>query len=33
MAVKKKNEPEINEIVVVDQEPKPAIRDADILNI
>ena len=33
MAVKKKNEPETNEIVVVDQEPKPAIRDADILNM
>ena len=33
MAVKKKNEPEINEIVVVDQEPKPVIRDADILNM
>ena len=33
MAVKKKNEPETNEIIVVDQEPKPAIRDADILNM
>ena len=33
MAVKKKKEPETNEIVVVDQEPKPAIRDADILNM
>ena len=33
MAVKKKNEPETNEIIVVDQEPsKPMIRDADILN-
>ena len=33
MAVKKKKEPETNEIVVVDQEPKPVIRDADILNM
>ena len=34
MAVKKKNEPKNNEIVVVDQEPKPVqIRDADILNM
>ena len=33
MAVKKKNEPETNEIIVVDQEPKPVIRDADILNM
>ena len=33
MAVKKKNEPK-NEVVVVDQEPKPVqIRDADILNM
>ena len=32
MAVKKKNEPK-NEVVVVDQEPKPMIRDADILNM
>ena len=31
MAVKKKEE--TNEIVVVDQEPKPMIRDADILNM
>ena len=35
MAVKKKNEEEVttNEVVVVDQEPKPVIRDADILNM
>ena len=34
MAVKKKNEPKNNEIVVVDQEPKSVqIRDADILNM
>ena len=34
MGVKKKNEPKNNEVVVVDQEPKPVqIRDADILNM
>ena len=35
MAVKKKNETDVttNEVVVVDQQSKPMIRDADILNM